>query len=418
MDKRLHFVFLWCFLILYFCTQIEAQTGVCKKDPLMCCPNYRRVGRKCEECWPGSFSYNCNSSCPYGRYGKFCLEKCNCSPCDKISGCTQNSSLQDENSDNVTWTVTETTMPESSQIELTVTEDADWLSVAMFVSGSAGLCFVIGFAAHRKLRKRRNERRSKSHQSDDDQNFTRPQLNPSANNTTFGEYIENIISEEPHFPSKYNNRTETLKSNKNFPDEGALKASKISKNADTYSRPTSENIYSHLNMDALPYNTLNLKVASEKESNIGMYSTSYQKVTSTDNNTHNELATKCSTQSSFPEDISSEVHEYSAPNEKDAKIQMDVLSLENNSHTAKSNMQKPKASMTGKGQMSSKRKLEQKKHMNEMSKMLENFKPKTEEQENNYSKASIIHPKRPSKKTQNKLLRYSFAPSTEISLKN
>lgn len=94
MDKRLHCVLLWCFLILYFYTQIEAQTGVCEKDPLICCQNYRGVGGKCVECWPGFFGYNCTNTCPEGFYGKFCRGKCNCSQCDKVSGCKQNSSSQ------------------------------------------------------------------------------------------------------------------------------------------------------------------------------------------------------------------------------------------------------------------------------------------------------------------------------------
>ncbi|XP_062616571.1 protein draper-like [Saccostrea cucullata] len=153
-----------CFLILSSYIQITVPSGVCNKEPLICCTNYRRVKNNCEECWPGTFGVNCNRTCPNGFYGRFCLEKCNCSSCHKISGCRQN----------INSSVNGTDLPKSSQSEeLAVTEDADWLIVAMFVSGTVGLCFVIGFVAHNKLR------RSKI--------VGKQQLNPSARTTPFAE---------------------------------------------------------------------------------------------------------------------------------------------------------------------------------------------------------------------------------------
>ncbi|XP_056006329.1 multiple epidermal growth factor-like domains protein 10 [Ostrea edulis] len=78
--------------------------GVCSNEdePLQCCQNYKRRGNSCEECLPGTFGIDCEKDCPEGFYGRLCAEVCNCSSCDKVSGCQPNS------------TQTETTKQENS----------------------------------------------------------------------------------------------------------------------------------------------------------------------------------------------------------------------------------------------------------------------------------------------------------------
>ncbi|XP_056006320.1 uncharacterized protein LOC125660446 [Ostrea edulis] len=71
--------------------------GVCSNEdePLQCCLNYKIRGDSCEECWPGTFGIDCED-CPEGFYGRFCIEVCNCSSCDKVSGCQPNSTQTDK----------------------------------------------------------------------------------------------------------------------------------------------------------------------------------------------------------------------------------------------------------------------------------------------------------------------------------
>ncbi|XP_062585903.1 uncharacterized protein LOC134247581 isoform X2 [Saccostrea cucullata] len=72
--------------------------GICSKlgGPLICCENYRKVGEACEECWPGTHSFNC-TPCPPGFYGKLCRESCiNCTQCHPVTGCAPTESY-DEN---------------------------------------------------------------------------------------------------------------------------------------------------------------------------------------------------------------------------------------------------------------------------------------------------------------------------------
>ncbi|XP_065926078.1 uncharacterized protein [Magallana gigas] len=82
--------------IIYTSTEM---TGVCSnvsdRSLLKCCPNYRLVGSSCEECWSGTIGINCKDNCPPNYYGRLCLEKCGCQPCDRVKGClnlTDNSS--------------------------------------------------------------------------------------------------------------------------------------------------------------------------------------------------------------------------------------------------------------------------------------------------------------------------------------
>ncbi|XP_056006312.1 multiple epidermal growth factor-like domains protein 6 [Ostrea edulis] len=78
----------------------DAQTeipGLCSSEgeTLQCCLNYKLRGDSCEECWPGTFGIDCKKDCPDGFYGRFCIEVCNCSSCDKVSGCQPNSTQTD-----------------------------------------------------------------------------------------------------------------------------------------------------------------------------------------------------------------------------------------------------------------------------------------------------------------------------------
>ncbi|XP_062588807.1 uncharacterized protein LOC134250462 [Saccostrea cucullata] len=226
-----------------------------------------------------------------------------------------------------------------------------------------------------------------------------------------GEYIENFpISKEQHQSSKCHNLTEAFSSDRCLQKQVAFKDGSISQDAEN----TSENVYSHLNMDAMSYNTLNHTSESEKAPVIGMYSTSSQEVTSTEN-ISDKKETKCARRQSFhhPEVVLSKGDDNSMT--KGDREPINNITMKNTSEAAKSNIQnseKFSTSLTKKVRTPSKReKLEKKMHVDEMSKMLEDFKPKTEELENNNSKASVLH--RSSKKKR-KLLRYSFAPSTEI----
>ncbi|XP_065926407.1 uncharacterized protein [Magallana gigas] len=81
-------------------------------SPLKCCENYRAVGNSCEECWPGTHGVDCRDDCPPNFYGRLCLEKCGCEPCDRVIGCSittetssnKSASGEDESSTNSsTW---------------------------------------------------------------------------------------------------------------------------------------------------------------------------------------------------------------------------------------------------------------------------------------------------------------------------
>ncbi|XP_062603986.1 multiple epidermal growth factor-like domains protein 6 [Saccostrea cucullata] len=71
------------------------STGECPQqgttDQIHCCPNFRLNGNKCEECPPGLMGDNCGVICPFGWYGRYCLNRCACEPpmtCDRVIGCT------------------------------------------------------------------------------------------------------------------------------------------------------------------------------------------------------------------------------------------------------------------------------------------------------------------------------------------
>ncbi|XP_062568634.1 uncharacterized protein LOC134230800 [Saccostrea cucullata] len=103
--------------------------GICSNDsigePLQCCQNYRQVGDVCEECWPGTYGWNCHP-CPSGFYGKFCRESCNqCASCDPVKGCAT--------SNNSTARITNNNTNQGTR----------WIAIAISVTG----CFGVVFAA-------------------------------------------------------------------------------------------------------------------------------------------------------------------------------------------------------------------------------------------------------------------------------
>ncbi|XP_052704728.1 uncharacterized protein LOC128180626 isoform X1 [Crassostrea angulata] len=79
----------YSFITYMYSIRISTSTGVCSNasSPLKCCLNYRVVGNSCVECWPGTHGVDCKYFCPPSFYGKSCLRKCDCEPCDKVTGC-------------------------------------------------------------------------------------------------------------------------------------------------------------------------------------------------------------------------------------------------------------------------------------------------------------------------------------------
>ncbi|XP_062571149.1 uncharacterized protein LOC134233176 [Saccostrea cucullata] len=116
----------------------DNQTGVCTTNQLGellgCCANYRKVGTKCEECWPGTYGINCKYNCPFGYYGRFCRQKCQCSTCNHVSGCA---------------------ILHSAVTESDIEEDVifDWRTVVISVSGCCGVSIIVALVFYCKLRK-------------------------------------------------------------------------------------------------------------------------------------------------------------------------------------------------------------------------------------------------------------------------
>ncbi|XP_062582473.1 uncharacterized protein LOC134244228 [Saccostrea cucullata] len=95
MDSALNLILLIEVLFVLNLGLSTNQKGICSKTVLgepKCCANYRKVGMKCEECWPGTYGENCQQDCPYGRYGRFCIMICQCEACNKVTGCAKNTS--------------------------------------------------------------------------------------------------------------------------------------------------------------------------------------------------------------------------------------------------------------------------------------------------------------------------------------
>ncbi|XP_062607818.1 uncharacterized protein LOC134269626 [Saccostrea cucullata] len=55
-----------------------------------CCTNQRVLGEDCQDCWNGTYGNDCKHKCPQNRYGRFCLNRCNCAAnesCHYATGC-------------------------------------------------------------------------------------------------------------------------------------------------------------------------------------------------------------------------------------------------------------------------------------------------------------------------------------------
>ncbi|XP_052706560.1 scavenger receptor class F member 2-like [Crassostrea angulata] len=95
-------------------------------SPLECCENYRAVGNSCEECWPGTHGVDCRNDCPPNFYGRLCLEKCGCEPCDRVIGCSITTDTSSKKS--------------ASGEDESSTNSSTWLTLSVLAS-----CFVICF---------------------------------------------------------------------------------------------------------------------------------------------------------------------------------------------------------------------------------------------------------------------------------
>ncbi|XP_065924025.1 uncharacterized protein [Magallana gigas] len=97
-----HMWIYYSFITYMYSIHISTSTGVCSNvsSPLKCCLNYRVVGNSCVECWPGTRGENCKHHCPPSFYGRLCLEKCDCKSCDKVTGCSNTNSKEDESPTN------------------------------------------------------------------------------------------------------------------------------------------------------------------------------------------------------------------------------------------------------------------------------------------------------------------------------
>ncbi|XP_056018277.1 uncharacterized protein LOC125679329 [Ostrea edulis] len=87
-----------CYVLLFCLHFVHSKAGlgvgVCGRDPLRCCVNYRQEYTFCNPCDEGTYGHNCSGGrCVYGSYGFGCLKKCNCSRdqfCDASIGCSYN----------------------------------------------------------------------------------------------------------------------------------------------------------------------------------------------------------------------------------------------------------------------------------------------------------------------------------------
>ncbi|XP_052704729.1 uncharacterized protein LOC128180626 isoform X2 [Crassostrea angulata] len=117
----------YSFITYMYSIRISTSTGVCSNasSPLKCCLNYRVVGNSCVECWPGTHGVDCKYFCPPSFYGKSCLRKCDCEPCDKVTGCLN---------------ATDETGPKKDE---SPTNSALWLTLSVSASCIV-TCFIFG----------------------------------------------------------------------------------------------------------------------------------------------------------------------------------------------------------------------------------------------------------------------------------
>ncbi|XP_052702601.1 multiple epidermal growth factor-like domains protein 10 isoform X4 [Crassostrea angulata] len=77
----------------YFISKYDkCKAGEENKTNNGCCVNQRKKGEICTDCWTGYFGENCEKNClqDQERFGRFCLERCNCNPketCHVNHGC-------------------------------------------------------------------------------------------------------------------------------------------------------------------------------------------------------------------------------------------------------------------------------------------------------------------------------------------
>ncbi|XP_056018118.1 uncharacterized protein LOC125672761 [Ostrea edulis] len=155
-------VFLFC---LYFVdSKAGLGVGVCGRDPLRCCPNYRQVDTFCNPCDTGTFGHNCSEGCVYGSYGFGCSKKCNCSRdqfCDAVTGCSYNTTADGK----------------SNKDKEIIHKILPVLLAVIFSAGSILLIIVVLFNQRLKflreyfseLRTRRVSNNSATHNSDEPQ---------------------------------------------------------------------------------------------------------------------------------------------------------------------------------------------------------------------------------------------------------
>eukprot|EP00105_Crassostrea_gigas_P035214 XP_019919362.1 PREDICTED: uncharacterized protein LOC105319503 isoform X2 [Crassostrea gigas] len=125
-----YYSYITCVYIIHTST---SMSGVCSNagSPLECCPNYRVVGNSCLECWPGTHGVNCKDYCPPNFYGRLCSKKCECEPCDNVTGCSNtNKTAKDESQ----------TTSSPKEVE-SPTNSALWLTLSVLASCIV-TCFI------------------------------------------------------------------------------------------------------------------------------------------------------------------------------------------------------------------------------------------------------------------------------------
>ncbi|XP_056006309.1 uncharacterized protein LOC130050374 [Ostrea edulis] len=325
----------------------DAQTvnlGVCSNEgePLQCCRNYRPRGDSCEECWPGTFGINCKEDCPDGFYGRFCIQVCDCSSCDKVSGCQPNS------------TQTETTKPENSYNRGVI--------IASSLIGSLTFIIIV-IIIYRKQRNRILIRPDSSiHKGGVLARTTPlggfPQLSPSSIDggpaLTFHGGNFKLL-----YPQMCWQQNDFSDNSMNSEDNSHAKLS------------TLDSVYSHLNMDVGDYNILSLTTNNSQETDEEYYSSQ------TSNSCCNNKEWGCSLRNKENGCLLSEKECSSTLNKTSQRE--DILETHN--------VPEPenfKISMSKKDGISSVKVKIDAMHLEELSKKLNSFKPKAQDIEFNF----------------------------------
>ncbi|XP_056006803.1 uncharacterized protein LOC130050591 [Ostrea edulis] len=340
----------------------DAQTqipGDCshKGDPLQCCRNYKRRVDACEECWPGTFGIDCKEDCPDGFYGRLYAEVCDCSSCDKVSGCQPNSTQIDAKDIN---RITETTKQENSYNRAVI--------IASLLTGSLTFIIIV-IVIYRKQSRNRilispdssiNEGGVPDRTTPFDE-F--PQLSPSSSNATDGGgpastfHGGNFELSDPQMCWQENDFADNLMNSK---DNSHAKLS------------TLDSDYSHLNMDMGDYNRLSLTIKNSQETDEDYYSAQ------TSNSCWNNTEWGCSSRNNENGCLLTEKECSSALNKYSQREDM----FETPSIPEQGNF---KISMTKKDGISSVKGKINPMYLEELSRKLNGFKPKAQDIEFNYS---------------------------------